>query len=108
MFFRSIFVYTSMYANKVIMIIVSSRTLRENQKKYFDLATKERVIIKRKLEYIELVPRGKSIPESISPSNDPYFEDPRNIAAIMRGIEQANNGQTIELTPELRKELFDE
>lgn len=32
---------------------------------------------------IELVPRGEVIPESVSPSNDPYFDDPRNIEAIL-------------------------
>ena len=88
------------------MVVINSRTLRENQKKYFDLALKERVIIKRKLEFLELVPRGRTIPDSPSPSNDPYFDDPRNIAEIMKGIEQIKNGQTVNLTADLQKDLL--
>ena len=88
------------------MVVINSRTLRENQKKYFDLALKERVIIKRKLEFLELVPRGRTIPDSPSPSNDPYFDDPRNIAEIMNGIEQIKNGQTVNLTADLQKDLL--
>ena len=92
------------------MIVVSSRTLRENQKKYFDLATKERVIIKRKLEFLELVPRGRSIPESVSPSNDPYYDDTRNVEELERRIKNLKEGKT-KLTPftkEMQKELFGE
>jgi len=59
------------------MLVVSSREFRDSQKKYFDLAVKERVVIKRKNEFLELVPRGNSIPENPSPSNDPWFDDPR-------------------------------
>lgn len=55
---------------------------------------------------VELVPRGEIIPESVSPSNDPYFDDPRNIEHIEIGIEQAKQGKTVKLTPELRSELF--
>lgn len=88
------------------MIVVSSREFRDNQKKFFDLAEKERVVIKRKNQFMELVPRGEVIPESVSPSNDPYFDDPRNIEAILRGIQQAKEGKTTKLTPELRNELF--
>lgn len=88
------------------MIVVSSREFRDNQKKFFDLAEKERVVIKRKNQFMELVPRGEVIPESVSPSNDPYFDDPRNIEAILKGIQQAKEGKTTKLTPELRNELF--
>lgn len=88
------------------MIVVSSREFRDNQKKFFDMATEQRVVIKRKNQFLELVPRGEVIPESVSPSNDPYFDDPRNIEAILKASEQARNGQTVKLTPELRNELF--
>jgi hypothetical protein len=89
------------------MLVVSSREFRDRQKKYFDLATKERVIIKRKNEFLELVPRGNSIPESPSPSNDPWFDDPLNLESVMVGIEQARKGETVRLTPELQKKLFE-
>lgn len=75
------------------MIVVSSREFRDNQKKFFDLATEQRVVIKRKNQFLELVPRGEAIPESVSPSNDPYFDDPRNIEAILKASEQAKEGK---------------
>ncbi len=40
------------------MIVISSREFRENQKKYFDLAQIQRVIIKRKNQFLELVSHG--------------------------------------------------
>ncbi|WP_042372588.1 hypothetical protein [Bacteroides neonati] len=88
------------------MIVVSSREFRDNQKKFFDLAEKERVVIKRKSQFMELVPRGETIPESVSPSNDPYFDDPRNIEAILKASQQVKEGKVTRLTPELRNELF--
>lgn len=88
------------------MIVITTREFRENQKKFFDLANEQRVIIKRKDQFLELVPRGNTIPESVSPSNDPYFDDPRNVEAILKADEQVRNGQTVKLTKELRNELF--
>lgn len=88
------------------MIIVSSREFRDNQKKFFDLAEVQRVIIKRKKQFLELVPRGNVIPENVSPSKDSYFDNSRNIADIDMGIQQAEEGKTIKLTQELRDELF--
>lgn len=89
------------------MIVITTREFRENQKKFFDLAEVQRVIIKRKNQFLELVPRGEAIPESVSPSNDTYFDDPRNIEDIVKASEQARNGQTVKLTADLRKELFE-
>lgn len=88
------------------MIVVTSKEFRENQKKFLDLAEVQRVIIKRKKQFVELVPRGNVIPESVSPSNDPYFDDNRNVEAILKADEQIQNGQTVKLTSELREELF--
>ncbi|MDL2255959.1 prevent-host-death protein [Parabacteroides sp. OttesenSCG-928-K15] len=77
------------------MIVVSSREFRDNQKKFFDLAEEQRVIIKRKNQFLELVSHGNVIPESISPSNDPYFDDPRNIADINAGMQEAKEGKAM-------------
>lgn len=88
------------------MIVVTSREFRDHQKKFLDMAKVQRVIIKQKNEFLEIVPRGGTIPENPSPSNDPYFEDPRNIEAILKASEQIRNGQAIKLTPELREKLF--
>lgn len=77
------------------MIVVSSREFRDNQKKFLDLAEVQRVVIKRKNQYLELVPRGNMIPENVSPSNDTYFDDYQNIVDINTGIQQAKEGKTI-------------
>lgn len=93
---------------KNIMIVVSSREFRQHQKKFLDLAKVQRVIIKQKKQFLEIVPRGETIPENPSPSNDPYFDDPRNIEAILKASEQVKNEQTVKLTPELQEKLFDD
>jgi antitoxin YefM len=99
-------VHKTVHKKNNLMIVVSSREFRDNQKKFFDLAEVQRVIIKRKNQFLELVPRGDIIPESVSPSNDPYFDDPRNIEHIEKGLEQAKQGKTVKLTTSLREELF--
>ena len=88
------------------MLVISSRAFRDSQKKYFDLAKRERVIIKRKDEFMELVPRGNAIPDNPSPSLDPWFDNPKNLEALNRSIEQAKNGQTVTLTKEMQQELL--
>lgn len=46
------------------MIVISPTELRANQKKYFDLAEKEQVLIKRGSQLIELVVKQKAITDS--------------------------------------------
>ena len=88
------------------MLVISSRTFRESQKKYFDLAKRERIIIKRKDEFLELVPRGNVIPDNPSPSNDPWFNNPMNIEALNHSIAQAKEGKTVTFTEAMQRELF--
>ena len=80
--------------------VISPSEFKQNQKKFFDLALSERVVIKRGKDLFELVS------ESVSPSGDPFFNDPRNLQAIREAIEQAKRGQATELTPELKEKLF--
>ena len=49
------------------MVVVSSSEFRDNQKKFFDMSEVQRVLIKRKNQFWELVPRGVFISE---PKND--------------------------------------
>lgn len=42
-----------------------------------------------------------------SPSNDPWFNDPDNIASVMRGIEDAKQGRSQTYTIEEIKKLLD-
>jgi hypothetical protein len=70
------------------MILVTNKEFGENPQKYIDLTTQERVVIKQEHEYLEIVRRGKSMPKNPSPSNDPYFDDARNIERILHSSAQ--------------------
>lgn len=67
------------------MIVINPTELRTNQKKYFDLAETEKVLVKRGRKLIEL-----KVTESISPSNDPYFDNVENILKLFENIKNAN------------------
>lgn len=98
------------------MVIISPTELRNQQKKYLDLAEKEKVIVKRGKKFIKLIVSDKiddsesektqwmkdflSIPEEfrcnpfdISPSGDLFFADKRNLAAIERGFTDIEDGR---------------
>jgi len=73
------------------MVVISPTELRNNFKKYFDIAHKERVIIQRgAAEIFELVKRERI--------EDGYFENPENVKAIRKSLEQAKAGKIKELT----------
>ncbi|KAA6330156.1 hypothetical protein EZS27_021108 [termite gut metagenome] len=78
------------------MVIISTQEFREKQKKYFDLAEKERVIIKRGKKLVELVVSDK-LSENPSPSGDTWFDDPENMASVMRGIEDIKAGRVTKI-----------
>ena len=71
------------------MRIITTREFRENQKSYFDMAEKERVIIHR----------GKNrkpvllTPIEESEETDLYFSDPNVLASIKQGIEDVRTGK---------------
>jgi len=77
--------YIFMYIKADIMIVINPTELRTNQKKYFDLAETEKVLVKRGRKLIEL-----KVTESISPSNDPYFDNVENILKLFENIKNAN------------------
>lgn len=78
------------------MLVISSTQFRTSQKKYLDLAERERVIIKRGNKVIELVVSDK-VNNNPSPSNDTWFDNSKNIEAVMMGIEEIKAGKTIEI-----------
>lgn len=90
------------------MIIVSSREFREKQATLFETVKQERVIIRRKNQYYELKSLDENMTdkESLSPSGDTYFDNPRNVSDIIRGKQQIREGKSVNLTEDLRKELF--
>ena len=62
------------------MIVISPSELRGNLKKYLDLAEKERIVIQRgKKETFELRKTERI-------SEDPFFDNPKNIESIEQGI----------------------
>ena len=76
------------------------------------LPTDERMeIIEKVIHTIRLEgakkPKRKKKPDNPSPSGDPWFDDPRNIAIVMEGIQSAKEEKGIVLTTkEDIKEFF--
>lgn len=66
------------------MQIVSTREFRANQKKYFDLADKE----------VVLVTRRNSRPIRISVAEEEDFLSAKEVAAILQGLEDIKNRNT--------------
>lgn len=77
---------------KMDAITISPTELRANQKKYFDMAENTRVFVKRGKKLIELVV-SDGISMNPSPSGDPWFDDPRNIAELSRLIKEYEAGE---------------
>ena len=66
------------------MTAVSSRVFAANPIHYLNLATKEDVAIRRGKRIFRITPEPQF--ENISPSGDPYWGDPRNVAELNRII----------------------
>ena len=59
------------------------------------------------LDDMELVKKVKaSIKRITTPKEDPFFTNPANLANFQKSVKQKENGEVVELTPELQKELF--
>jgi hypothetical protein len=86
------------------MTTVSSRIFSENPIHYLNLASRERVEVRRGKMIFQIMPKF----ENPSPSNDPYFADQRNVAELERRVKDIKEGKTkfVVLTPELKKEMF--
>jgi hypothetical protein len=70
------------------MLVISTRELTQNQKKFFEIANEQRIIIKRKDEFFQLVALGKSIPEiddTCVSKEDMYAKLDRGIADYKKG-----------------------
>lgn len=102
------------------MVIVSTKEFRDRQKKYFDIAENEKVLIKRGKKYINLFVTERpdnnfvtetwlndffSIPEKFrcnpfdtSPSGDLFWADRRNIEMVREGENQINEGKFTRIT----------
>jgi hypothetical protein len=69
------------------MLLITTREFRANQKKYFDLAERETVLIARK--------NGKTI--SMSVANDDDVLSKEDIMSIRRGLEDVRHGRTVDI-----------
>lgn len=78
------------------MRIITVREFRANQKMFFDLADKEKVIIHRgsKKKSVLLTPIKESEESDII-----YFSDPEVIASIERGIADIKAGRVTRIDP---------
>ena len=75
------------------MIVISPSELRGNLKKYLDMAEKERIVIQRgKTETFELR-RTERI------SEDPFFDQPKNLEVIEQGIADIKAGKYKTIDP---------
>ena len=88
------------------MTVVSSKTFSSNPIHYLNLSINENVTIKRGKMFFQITPKRQF--ENPSPSNDPYFAQPENIAELERRIEAKKEGKVnfTVLTPERQKELL--
>jgi len=75
------------------MLVISTRELTQNQNKFFEIANKQRVIIKRKNKFFQIVDLGEMIPEL----NDTLINKDEMYAKIDKGIEEYKQGKTKKL-----------
>ena len=88
------------------MKTVSSRVFSANPIYYLNLASKESVAVKRGKKIFRIMPELQV--ENISPSGDPFWADPRNVAELERRLKFRAEGKMnfTTLTREERKELL--
>ena len=95
--------------NIKVMTTVSSRVFSTNPIHYLNLARKESVAVRRGKTTIRLTPEPPKYKNPVDP-DDPYWDDPKNIADYERIIKLRNEGKmkfTV-LTPEKQKEWFED
>jgi len=84
------------------MLVISTRELTINQSKFFEKAQHQRIIIKRKNRFFQIVDLGETIPEL----DDTYMSNEELYAKIDKGVEDYKKGNVHRLTPEVEMELF--
>ena len=72
------------------MLVISTRELTQNQNKFFEIANNQRIIIKRKNRFFQLVDLGETIPEL----KDAYMTKEEMFAKIDEGIAEYKAGKT--------------
>jgi len=83
------------------MLIVSPVEFEKTPTKYYEMATKDSVFVQYADNYIKLTfakrlprkPKTPKSPNNPSPSGDPWFDDPRNLAMVEEGIRDLKSGR---------------
>jgi len=72
------------------MLVISTREFTQHQHQFFEMLSQQRVIIKRKNRFFQLVDLGATIPEL----DDSFISKEEMYAKIDRGIEEYRQGKT--------------
>jgi hypothetical protein len=75
--------------NNIIILVINTRELTQNQNKFFEIANKQRVIIKRKNRFFQIVDLGETIPVI----DDTFMTQEEMYTKLDRGIEDYKNGK---------------
>ena len=88
------------------MTSISTKTFLGDPIHFFNLARREDLAIKRGKVVFQLMVKPEF--ENPSPSGDPYWDDPRNVAEAERLVKEFRTGKMefVTLTPELKKQMF--
>ena len=88
------------------MTVVSSKLFSANPIHYLNMAINEDVTVKRGKRLFQITSKLQF--ENPSPSDDPYYANPENIAELERRIEEIKDGkvQFSVLSKERQKELL--
>ena len=88
------------------MTVVNSKIFSSNPVHYLNLAVNEHVIVKRGKRMFQITSKPQF--ENPSPSGDPYFANPGNVAELERRVEEIKEGNVkfTVLTPERQKEML--
>ena len=74
------------------MKVVSSRIFSENPSHYLNLANTESVVIENDKKLYWITPQPEDF-ENLSPSGDPYWADPRNVAELVHRDKLSREGK---------------
>ena len=85
------------------MLLLTVTEFRSNMSKYLKMAITEHIAIKSPAGVFDITP-SKEVRINPSPSNDPWFDVPENMASVERGSKQAAQGLGTPLS-ELKKEF---
>jgi len=87
------------------MVLLTVTEFRNNIGKYLQMAFNERIALKSKKGVIELTP-SKEITLNPSPSGDPWFDNPHNMAELNRAIAELRSGKSVTIPwEEAKKQL---